>query len=212
MTRDAPGRFVEVGTHRLHLHCAGKGAPPVVFDSALGASSLSWSLVHAAVARLTTACVYDRAGFGWSDGGPMPRTAGRIADELHMLLARTGLRGPYVLVGHSFGGLVMRMYAARHRQDVAGLVLIEPAIPEEWMTPSDEQRALLLRGERLCRYGETAARTGIATLFRGFIRLSKAVQGRLGIVPGHAYVGGQGYADRDYRTSPHRQGVRVHPR
>ncbi len=166
-----PGRLVDIGTHRLHLYCVGDGFPTVVFDAALGASSLSWSLVHPAVARVTRACVYDRAGFAWSDGGPMPRTAGRLADELHHLLRTADVPGPYILVGHSFGGLVMRLFASRHADDVAGLVLIEPAIPEEWTSPSREQRALIHRGVRLCRYGSAAARTGIATLISLLVKL-----------------------------------------
>ena len=158
-----PGRLVDIGTHRLHLHCAGDGAPTVVFDAALGASSLSWSLVQPSIARVTRACAYDRAGFGWSEGGLMPRTAGRIADELHQLLEIAAVPGPYILVGHSYGGLVMRVFAARHAAAVAGLVLIEPAIPEEWVTPSPEQHALIRRGVRLCRYGAGAARSGVAS-------------------------------------------------
>lgn len=153
---------MDVGTHRLHIRCAGDGVPSVVFDAALGASSLSWSLVQPAVARVTCTCTYDRAGFGWSDAGPLPRTAGRIADELHELLRRAAVSKPYVLVGHSFGGLVMRLFASRYSDELAGLVLIEPAIPEEWANPADEQRALLARGVRLCGYGATAARRGLA--------------------------------------------------
>ena len=124
-----PGRLINLGTHSLHLQCDGEGAPSVIFDAALGASSLSWSLVQPAVARVTRACAYDRAGFGWSERGPLPRTAGRIADELHELLTRAGVHPPYLLVGHSFGGLVMRIFASRHADDVGGLVLIEPAVP-----------------------------------------------------------------------------------
>ena len=119
-----------MGTHRLHLRCSGEGTPAVVFDAALGASSLSWSLVQPAIARMTCACAYDRAGLGWSDAGPLPRTAGRSADELYDLLRREAVPGPYVLVGHSFGGLVMRLFESRHASETAGLVLIEPAIPE----------------------------------------------------------------------------------
>jgi len=116
-----PGRLVDIEAHRLHLHCAGDGAPTVVFDATLGASSLRWSRVQPAIARVTRACAYDRAGFGWSEGGLMPRTAGRIADELHQLLEIAAVPGPYILVGHSYGGLVMRVFAARHAAAVAGL-------------------------------------------------------------------------------------------
>jgi len=166
-----PGRLVDVGTHRLHVRCSGEGTPAVIFDAALGASSLSWSLVQPAIARTTRACTYDRAGFGWSDAGPLPRTAGRIADELYELLRREGVPGPYVLVGHSFGGLVMRLLAARHADETAGLVLIEPAIPEEWVEPTGDQRVLIARGARLCGYGAAAARHGLARVVSVLVSL-----------------------------------------
>ena len=176
-----PGRLVDVGTHRLHLHCAGEGTPTVIFDAALGASSLSWSLVHTPVAQVTRACVYDRAGFGWSDAGPLPRTAGRIADELFVLLQAAQVPGPYVLVGHSFGGLVMRLFAARHPADVAGLVLIEPAVPEEWAEPSAEKGALIARGTRLCGFGASAARLGVARVVAGLVRLGALAPARAAV-------------------------------
>jgi len=141
----------------------------VVFDSALGASSLSWSLVQPGVAATTYACAYDRAGFGWSDRGPLPRTAGRIADELYALLERARLPLPCVLVGHSFGGLVMRLLAARHPDAAAALVLLEPAHPEDWAEPSDDQRRQIARGVRLCRHGAVAARLGLARLVSALV-------------------------------------------
>jgi pimeloyl-ACP methyl ester carboxylesterase len=162
MSLSPPGQLVDVGTHRLHLRCAGEGTPAVVFDAALGASSLSWSLVLPGVAAVTRACAYDRAGFGWSEGGPLPRTAGQIADELSALLRRAAVPLPCVLVGHSFGGLVMRLFAARHADAAAALVLLEPAHPEEWASPSDEQRRMIARGTRLCGHGALAARLGLA--------------------------------------------------
>ena len=87
MRYPAPGRVVDVGGFRLHLNCSGTGSPAVVLDAALGGSSISWSLVQPVIAKRTRICSYDRAGLGWSDAGPMPRTAGRVADELHTLLA-----------------------------------------------------------------------------------------------------------------------------
>lgn len=166
-----PGRLIDLGSHRLHIHCQGNGAPAVVFDAALGASSLSWSLVQRAVSQVTRACAYDRAGFGWSDAGPLPRTAGRIAAELRELLHRADVPPPYLLVGHSFGGLVVRLFASRHPAEVAALILIEPAIPEEWAEPGPEQRALLTRGSRLCSYGATAARLRLAHVVGALVAL-----------------------------------------
>ena len=170
---------MNIGSHRLHIRCAGDGGPAVIFDAALGGSSLSWSFVQPAVARITRACSYDRAGFGWSDAGPLPRTAGRIAGELHALLHAAAVPHPYVLVGHSYGGLVMRLFASRHADQVAGLVLIEPAIPEEWANPTEEQRALVARGVRLCGYGATAARRGLAQVVSMLVRSGATGAARL---------------------------------
>lgn len=157
-----PGRLVDVGGFRLHVNCAGEGSPAVVLDAALGASSLSWSLVQPHLAAMTRVCSYDRAGFGWSEAGPMPRTAGRLAAELRTLLERAAVPPPYVLVGHSFGGLVMRIFAARYRADAAALVLVDPAHPEDWVTPAPKEQARIDRGVRLCRHGARAARLGLA--------------------------------------------------
>jgi pimeloyl-ACP methyl ester carboxylesterase len=157
-----PGQLVDVGGFRLHLNCTGEGSPAVVMDSALGGSSVSWLLVQPQLAELTRVCTYDRAGFGWSDRGPMPRTAGRIADELRVLLERAHVPPPFVVVGHSFGGLVMRIFAARYRSDVTGLVLVDPAHPEDWVKPAPKEQLKIDRGLRLCRHGAAAARHGVA--------------------------------------------------
>ncbi len=180
MTRlpSPPGRLVQLDTHRLHLHCAGEGRPTVVFEAALGASSLSWVHVQPAIARITRTCTYDRAGLGWSDPGPLPRTAGRIANELHTLLQRSATPPPYVLVGHSFGGLVAELFALRHTDDVCALILIEPAIPEEWQHPGTEQRVLIDRGIRLCRYGAAAARFGVARFVAMLVRFGAVAAAR----------------------------------
>jgi pimeloyl-ACP methyl ester carboxylesterase len=159
-----PGRLVSLGTHRLHLLCAGAGSPVVILDAALGGSSLSWTYVHPAIAAFTTACAYDRAGFGWSDPGPMPRTVERIAVELDALLTIAEIPPPYVLVGHSFGGLAIRAYASSHPEKVAGFVFVDPAHPEEWRAPSAEARERLQRGVTLCRRGVMAARFGAASV------------------------------------------------
>jgi pimeloyl-ACP methyl ester carboxylesterase len=166
-----PGRLIDVGGYRLHLNCAGSGSPTVVFDAALGGSSISWSLVQPAISKLSHTCSYDRAGFGWSDPGPLPRTAGRIADELRVLLERADIRPPFVLVGHSFGGLVMRIFATRYRRDVAGLVLVDPAHPEDWVKPAPKEQIKIDRGVRLCRHAAIAARYGIARLVSGLAAL-----------------------------------------
>ena len=108
----APGRLVDVGGYKLHLDCQGTGSPTVVLDAGLGGSSLDWTLVQPELATTTRVCTYDRAGMGWSDAGPMPRSPSHIAEELHVLLTNAGVAGPYVLVGHSLGGKNIRIFGA----------------------------------------------------------------------------------------------------
>lgn len=164
-----PGRLIDIGGFRLHLNCTGQGSPTVLLDAALGASSISWSLVQPALARITQVCSYDRAGFGWSDAGPMPRTAGRIAAELRTLLERAGVSPPFVLVGHSYGGLIMRVFASRYWSDTAALVLVDPAHPEDWVKPAPKEQLRIDRGVRLCRQGGRAARLGLARVVRALV-------------------------------------------
>lgn len=164
MRASPPGRLIDLGGRRLHLFALGQGRPTVVFEAALGASSVSWTFVHPEVAGFARACVYDRAGFRWSDRGPLPRTAGRIADDLRRLLQRAGEPPPYVLVGHSYGGFVTRIFAARFRSETAALVLVDAPAPEAYLHPTPEEQARIDRGVRLCRQGAIAARLGIARL------------------------------------------------
>jgi pimeloyl-ACP methyl ester carboxylesterase len=137
------GQLVDVGGYRLLLACQGEGSPTVVMEAAIGETGLLWSLVQPAVAKRTRACVYDRAGLGWSDPSPEPRTAAVMVQELHRLLGTAGIPGPYVLVGHSFGGLLVRLYAARHPQEVAGLVLVDSAHEEQYRRGPTEIRELV---------------------------------------------------------------------
>lgn len=119
------GKLVDVGGHRLHIHTTGQGSPTVVLEAGGGSWSLDWSLVQPEVARFTRVCSYDRAGFGWSDPGPQPRTSQQIIKELHALLVNARLSGPYVFVGHSFGGYTARLYASQYPGEVMGMVLID---------------------------------------------------------------------------------------
>ena len=116
----------------MHIDCVGQGNPTVVLDAALGVTSTSWVRVQREVSGTTRVCAYDRAGMGWSERGPDPRDAKRISGELHALLEGARIDGPYVLVGHSFGGLYTQTYAARYPEEVAGLALIESSHPEQF--------------------------------------------------------------------------------
>ena len=121
-----PGRLIDIGGgQRIHLNCTGRGSPTVVFETGAGDFSLVWALVQPRVAESTRACSYDRAGYAWSDPGTQPRTYDQLALELHTALDRAGERGPYVLVGQSYGGLVVRGFARRYASDVVGIVLVD---------------------------------------------------------------------------------------
>src|SRR5688572_12417969 len=142
MPPQPPGQFVDVGGHRLHVTCAGSGTPPVLLESGIAASSLSWARVLPEIAAFTRVCAYDRAGLAWSDTASSPRTFDTICDDLGAVLTHAQERARFVLVGHSFGSLIVRGYAARHPERVAGLVLVDP--PTEWLDAPPE-RARMLR-------------------------------------------------------------------
>jgi len=128
-----PGRLVDVGGHRLHILCTGAGSPAVVLESGLGGSSADWGFVQPGVAAFTRVCSYDRAGMGYSDPGPSPRTARRIALELGQLLDRGGVDGPLVLVGASLGGFTVRVFASERPERVVGLVLVDASHEDQEM-------------------------------------------------------------------------------
>lgn len=124
-----PGRLVDVGGHRLHLSCAGTGSPTVVVEAGGGEQAANLGWITSAVQHDTTICTYDRAGRGWSEDAAAPQDAVAISTDLDTLLHRAGLPGPYVIAGHSFGGLYAMTFAARHPDEVAGMVLIDSTAP-----------------------------------------------------------------------------------
>jgi pimeloyl-ACP methyl ester carboxylesterase len=131
--------LVRVNERQMHIHVTGEGPPTVVFESGMGASCLSWTLVQPQVAQFTRAASYDRAGHGWSAPARERRTAEQIAQELHTLLDAAAVPGPYVLVGHSFGGYVNRAFAHMYRNEVVGMVLVDSIHPAEWENPTPKQ-------------------------------------------------------------------------
>jgi pimeloyl-ACP methyl ester carboxylesterase len=146
----ALGEMVDAGDYNLHLNCTGggEGAPTVVMDSGLGGTVLDWQLVQPELAKSARVCTYDRAGMGWSDSGNQPRTSRQIVKELRTVLGNAGVRGPYVLVGHSFGGTNMQVYASRYPDKVAGMVLVDSAVEDEKavaMTQSHLPSPLLMK-------------------------------------------------------------------
>jgi pimeloyl-ACP methyl ester carboxylesterase len=141
-----------------------QAGPTVVFESGIAATSQNWLRVQESVAGYTRAVSYDRGGLGWSSASATERTPSNIARELREMLQQAGIPAPYVLVGHSFGGLVVRRYAVLYPGEVAGVVLVDPMRTEEWPPVNEEQRALLERGIRMAGFGIPVARFGLARL------------------------------------------------
>lgn len=164
------GDMVDVGGLGLHAICRGVGEPVVVMDAGLGGTSLTWRRVQPEVAKFARTCAFDRAGLGWSDAGPSPRTSVRFVAELRTLLQHLEVPGPYVLVGHSFGGATVRLYANLYPAEVAGLVLVDSAHEEH-----DERLHAIGVGiprtrDLMYRALPLAAHTGVARVLLPFVR------------------------------------------
>lgn len=150
-----PHRLVDIGGRKLNLYCSGTGSPTVVFESPSGGAGWEWWTVQPKVAAKTRACIYDRAGYGFSDPSPRAADATNAVDDLHALLHAAGVSPPYVLVGNSFGGGAAELFAWKHPGEIGGLVLVEPmhedeniradAITHGWM--SDAERQIVAFGE-----------------------------------------------------------------
>lgn len=168
-----PGARVALDTHKLYIHCQGVGSPPVIIDVGLGDTSLEWAPVQALLVPRTRVCLYDRAGYGRSEPGPLPRRTSRIVEELHALLAHAGIAGPYLLVGHSFGGFTAQLFARRHPGETAGVVLVDSSHPDQVQRlavpvtpltppPGDQHRITLFFAPNLPRHLPAAARLELA--------------------------------------------------
>ena len=167
-----PGEMVDVGGYSLHINCVGQGSPTVVLDGGSGEMSAQWVWVQREVSDTTRVCAYDRAGMGWSEMGPDPRDAKQITSELHTLLSKAGIEGPYVLVGHSYGGMYMQTYAARYPDEVAGVALVDSSTDPDQFSQRPEaqdsnepQKQTSAVGSQLVRFGVSLpARLGIVRL------------------------------------------------
>jgi pimeloyl-ACP methyl ester carboxylesterase len=166
-----PGQLIDVGGHSLHLHCTGSGSPTVVLEPGGGEMSSNLGWIAPAVARDTRVCVYDRAGRGWSEPADSPQDANQITADLHTLLQRGHVAGPYVLAGHSFGGLYVRTYAARYPDEVAGMVLVDSTAPASGAEPGpaspDDAGSSDVMG-RVSALVSTSARLGLGRLYGRF--------------------------------------------
>jgi pimeloyl-ACP methyl ester carboxylesterase len=155
------GQLIDVGDHSLHIHCTGSGSPTVVLEAGGGGMSSDFGLIAPAVAHDSQVCVYDRAGRGWSESAKTPPHGIQIAIDLHTLLHRAGVAGPYVLAGHSFGGLYVQTFAAHYPDEVAGMVLIDSTAPNA-EAPSYADRPQLL--DRVFALVSASAELGLGRL------------------------------------------------
>ncbi|HWE63302.1 MAG TPA: alpha/beta hydrolase [Chloroflexota bacterium] len=171
-----PGDLIDIGGYRLHLLCTGGGQPTVVLDAGLGSFSVDWGLVAPEVAAFTAVCAYDRAGYGWSDAGPRPRTSRQIAWELHSVLHLANIPAPYVLVGHSFGGFNVRVFADAYPDEVAGLVMVDASHEDEEACLPEPLRADY---QRMMRIALVVWQLGRVCSALGLIRLA----GEHGLLP-----------------------------
>ena len=172
----APGVLVNIGDFSMHLYCIGSGSPTVVLDAGLGVLSLTWAPVQKRVAKTTRVCSYDRAGYAWSDSAPTPRTSQNIAANLHTLLANAGEKPPFVLVGHSFGGYNVRVFAHEHKAEVVGLVLVDSSHEEQ---SSRIPPAVLAASPSASLFAvlEVAANLGVGRLFSVADQCRRALDG-----------------------------------
>jgi pimeloyl-ACP methyl ester carboxylesterase len=157
----APGKLVNIPGAQMHVCTLGHGSPHVVLESGIAASSINWRPLQAELATLTTVSTYDRAGFGWSTSNPRECTLARMADDLHAMLTAMQVPVPYILVGHSFAGYITRAYANRYPEELAGLMLVDPLTPEEWIEPTSAQRWNLRGGIWFSRAGGALASLGV---------------------------------------------------
>ncbi|HEX6383830.1 MAG TPA: alpha/beta hydrolase [Anaerolineae bacterium] len=193
------GEMVDVGGYRLHLYCMGIGEPTVIIESGMGGPGISWAHIQPEIAKTTRVCVYDRAGLGWSDPGPQPRTSEVITEELHALLVNAAVPGPYVLVGYSSGGLVTRLFAYHYPEEVTGMVLIDAAHGEQ-LERLQVNAWLLPVLPRLFGVLPLLARSGIPALAPELMPLPGKEQ-----LPAEAYATYQALmaADPDFVTAVH---------
>src|SRR5438552_16713176 len=178
-TTAMPGHLIDVGGRSLYLHCTGSGSPTVVLASGLAETSIYWGgWIAPAVAQNTTVCAYDRAGQGWSDPPPSPQDGVAVATDLHNLLANAQIPGPYVVVGHSTGGVYARIFAARYPDQVAGMVMLDSQ-PNEALTgglPDFPSQYSILR--RATALFPSLARLGVFQLVNRFAGDPLPVPGR----------------------------------
>ena len=162
-----PGRLYDVGGYRMHIYCTGPqdtDNPTVILETLSGGSSANWGWIQPEIAKVTRVCSYDRAGLGWSDPSPKPDTLQQTVDDLHALLQKARIIGPYVLVGHSIGGIYARMYAAKYPDEVVGIALVDSSHPDQFARIAELQAELESESHNAAIFA-SLARLGIWRLY-----------------------------------------------
>ena len=157
-----PGNLIDVGGFKMHIHCEGQGSPTVILEAMSGGISAQWGWIQPEVQKETRVCVYDRAGFGWSESDPESPTLARTVSNLHTLLVNANIEGPYVMVGHSLGGVYVRQFAANYPDEVVGVALLDEANPKQLVKYPElygDQYVRMLKGIQF------ATRLGVTHLF-----------------------------------------------
>ncbi|HVG91497.1 MAG TPA: alpha/beta hydrolase, partial [Alphaproteobacteria bacterium] len=157
----APGSLVKLENRTVHVHQLGFGSPPIILEAGIAASSLNWSILQPKLAALASTFSYDRAGFGWSTSTGRQCRLSQMADELHQWIDMLRVPRPYVLAGHSYAAYILRVYAQRFPDELAGIILIDPLTPEEWIKPRRFQRWQLRRGVWFSRAGAALGSIGV---------------------------------------------------
>jgi pimeloyl-ACP methyl ester carboxylesterase len=189
------GRWIDIGGRcSLYLMEKGAGGTTVLFESGIAATNLNWFHIQETVSRFTYTASYDRGGLGWSSPCRTARTPCNIAAELHTMLDGAGIKPPYILVGHSFGGLVMRRFALSYPEEVVSVLLVDPMRCEEWPPLNPNKQSELDRGKKLSRFAIPIARFGLARLaVTSLLCRSGRISGQLA---GAAGTGGRHVLDR----------------
>jgi pimeloyl-ACP methyl ester carboxylesterase len=181
----APGALVKLENRTVHVHQLGAGAPPIILEAGIAASSLSWSVLQPQLAQLTATYSYDRAGLGWSNSTGRHCNLSQLAGELHEWLRAVNIPRPYILAGHSYAAYILRVFACRFPNEIAGIILIDPLTPQEWIAPSRFQRWQIRRAVFFSRAGAVLSSVGVLRfclwlLQRGNNRVPRGVLGSFG--------------------------------
>jgi len=155
-----PGNLIDVDGYKMHIYCMGEGSPTIILDHVGGGSSMDWALIQPKLAEHTRVCAYDRAGYGWSEYNPAPRTLAQQVHELHTLLVNANEKGTYILVGHSYGARVARVYTAKYPKEVVGMALMDPGVlyndpryPQEALLELESENSMIRTARSLAPFG-----------------------------------------------------------